>query len=131
MPLTIKRAAELVDELPVRTSAVTLARALPAERAAGNRLPRVKVPLAAAERRHVDGHAERLAARIGCPLRRVDDPTVVAVGIELEHPIVPRGGRDLVEPGARHAAHEQQATKRFRRARERQRPVGMDLGEAR
>ena len=126
-----ERAAELVDELPVGTSAVTLAGALPAERTAGNRLPRVNVPLAAAERRHVDGHAKRLAARIGCALRRVDDPTVVAVGVELEHPVVAGGGRDLVEPRPRHAAHEQQAAERLRRARERQRPVGMDLGEAR
>src|SRR5262249_2826193 len=110
---------------------VALAGALAAEWTSRNRLPTVNVTLAAAERRHVDGHAERLAPRVGCALRGVDHPTVVAVGIELEHPVIARRDPDLVEPWPRHAADEQQAAERLCRARERQSSVGMQLGETR
>jgi hypothetical protein len=75
-----ERAAELFDELPIGTSPMTLAGALPAERATRDGLPRVNVTLAAAERRHVDGHAKRLApasaARFAASITQRSSPSV-------------------------------------------------------
>jgi len=122
---------QLLDEIPVRAAAGHLAAAQDAERPARYGQAAVDVPLAPAERLHVDREANRLRACADRAFRRVEQQALFAVRIYLQRELLARSTRDFFEARLRHAAQEHQAAELGRRAGDWQRALGIEAGQAR